>query len=254
MQNLNHTLYLHTRAPSCLIAMQCWGNSDLYALLTPDAFTLSLSCGLQCSQISSRKPLNPWTNLTHTGSQAQQYSEWLVHFFSVSLLQIFNRLYIHFFAFGLLCYSREGVLHWVSETTAIYRSCFFADTAWLSKSSECAHKHWSFWRHGNACRADTPHSTWMTRGKDLLLFISLYISPFPSFSISLAVYLTLPLPLLSDSRHSEIISFSSLSRMQQPPSSLDLCERKSFKTFQLCFYKYSIALNETVEITIHIAW
>lgn len=87
-----------------------------------------------------------------------------------------------------------------------------ADTAWLSKSSVCAHKHWSFWRHGNAYRADTPHLPRMRGWKDSYLSVSLCFS----FSFSLAVYLCLPLPPLNTSCLSEIILFSSSSTAANP--------------------------------------
>lgn len=82
----------------------------------------------------------------------------------------------------------------------------FADTAWLSKSSVCAHKHRSFWRQGNAYRADTHHTHREKRRREgRIEFI------FLCFSFSLAVYLLQSLLPLNTSRHSEIILFFSTS-------------------------------------------
>lgn len=58
----------------------------------------------------------------------------------------------------------------------------FADTAWLSKSSACAHKHRSFWRHGNAYRADTPHTPRKRGGKNSTPPSHFSLPPFLFFS------------------------------------------------------------------------
>lgn len=83
-----------------------------------------------------------------------------------------------------------------------------ADTAWLSKSSVCADKHWSFWRHGTAYRADTPHLLRTRGGKNwsslcclflsltLFLFfsgcLSLPASPTPQYFMPFRDYLVFP--------------------------------------------------------------
>lgn len=88
-----------------------------------------------------------------------------------------------------------------------------ADTAWLSKSSVCAHKHRSFWRHQKRIQSrHTPREWEGGRIESLSLSISLCLS----FSFSLAVYLSLPLPPLNTSCHSEIILFSSTSTAANP--------------------------------------
>lgn len=69
-----------------------------------------------------------------------------------------------------------------------------ADTAWLSKSSVCAHKHWSFWRHGNAYRADTPHLPRMRGWKELYLSFSLFLSASRSFFSSCLSFPASPTP------------------------------------------------------------